>query len=164
VLISIRFVFYVRLFFFIQTAPFQKLEKGTFEFLAKEACRLNHIHLTVFNLVVPYFIRINECVKDTFCIVCTSCKEYIKVRQPAKIRIGIKYPNLIYLMVYAYGLWYYNTARATRVAQKVMPHIFFLRNYLFRMYEIHAQYNWMFPLHVLFFHIISVYVYGLTPE
>ena len=29
----------------------------------------------------------------------------------------------------------------TRVAQKVMPHIFFLGNYLFRMYEIHAQYN-----------------------
>jgi hypothetical protein len=24
------------------------------------------------------------------------------------------------------------------------------------MYEIHAQYNWMFPLHVLFFHIISM--------
>jgi hypothetical protein len=51
----------------------------------------------------------------------------------------------------------------TRVAQKVMPHIFFLGNYLFRMYEIHAQYNWMFPLHVLFFHIISIYVYGRTP-
>jgi hypothetical protein len=31
------------------------------------------------------------------------------------------------------------------------------------MYEIHAQYNWMFPLQVLFFHIISIYVYGLTP-
>ena len=31
------------------------------------------------------------------------------------------------------------------------------------MYEIHAQYNWMFPLHVLFFHVISVYVYGLMP-
>ena len=44
-----------------------------------------------------------------------------------------------------------------------MPHIFFLGNYLFRMYEIHAQCNWMFPLHMLFFHIISVYVYGLTP-
>jgi hypothetical protein len=29
---------------------------------------------------------------------------------------------------------------------------FFLRNYLFRMYEIHAQYNWMFPLHVIFPH------------
>ena len=52
--------------------------------------------------------------------------------------------------------------QVTRVAQKVMPHIFFLGNYLFRMYEIHAQYNWMFPLHMLFFHIISVYVYGLT--
>jgi hypothetical protein len=51
----------------------------------------------------------------------------------------------------------------TRVAQKVMPHFFFLRNYLFRMCEIHAQYNWMFPLHMLFFHIISIYVYGLTP-
>ena len=50
----------------------------------------------------------------------------------------------------------------TRVAQKVMPYIFFLGNYLFRMYEIHAQYNWMFPLHMLFFHIISVYVYGLA--
>jgi hypothetical protein len=46
----------------------------------------------------------------------------------------------------------------TRVVQKVMPHIFFLGNYSFRMYEIHAQYNWMFPLHVLFFHIISIYV------
>jgi hypothetical protein len=44
-----------------------------------------------------------------------------------------------------------------------MPHIFFLGKYLFRMYEIHAQYNWMFPLHMLFFHIISIYVYGLTP-
>jgi len=43
------------------------------------------------------------------------------------------------------------------------PHIFFLGNCLFRMYEIHAQYNWMFPLHMLFFHIISVYVYGLMP-
>jgi len=32
------------------------------------------------------------------------------------------------------------------------PH-FFLWNYLFRMYEIHAQCNWMFPLHTLFFHI-----------
>jgi hypothetical protein len=31
------------------------------------------------------------------------------------------------------------------------------------MYEIHAQYKWMFPLHVLFFHIISIYVYSLTP-
>jgi hypothetical protein len=41
-----------------------------------------------------------------------------------------------------------------RVAQKVMPHIFFLGNYLFRMYEIHAQY-------MLFFHIISIYVYSL---
>jgi hypothetical protein len=30
------------------------------------------------------------------------------------------------------------------------------------MYEIHAQYNWMFPLRKLFFHIISIYVYGLT--
>jgi hypothetical protein len=43
------------------------------------------------------------------------------------------------------------------------PHFFFLGNYLFRMYEIHAQYNWMFPLHMLFFHIILIYVYGLTP-
>jgi hypothetical protein len=43
------------------------------------------------------------------------------------------------------------------------PH-FFLGNYLFRMYEIHEQYNWMFPLHMLFFHVISIYVYGLTPE
>ena len=42
-------------------------------------------------------------------------------------------------------------------------HFFFLGNYLFRMYEIHAQYNWTFPLHMLFFQIISVYVYGLTP-
>ena len=31
------------------------------------------------------------------------------------------------------------------------------------MYEIHAQYNWMFPLHMLFFHIISIYAYSLTP-
>jgi hypothetical protein len=31
------------------------------------------------------------------------------------------------------------------------------------MYEIHAQHNWMFPLHMLFFHTISIYVYGLTP-
>jgi hypothetical protein len=42
------------------------------------------------------------------------------------------------------------------------PH-FFHGNYLFRMYKIHAQCNWMFPLHMLFFHIISIYVYGLTP-
>jgi len=48
-----------------------------------------------------------------------------------------------------------------KVAQKVMPHIFFLGNYLFRMYEIHAQYNWMFPVHILFFHIISIYIYKL---
>jgi hypothetical protein len=31
------------------------------------------------------------------------------------------------------------------------------------MYEIHAQYNWFFPLYMLFFHVISIYVYGLTP-
>jgi hypothetical protein len=43
-----------------------------------------------------------------------------------------------------------------------MPHIFFLGNYLFRMYEIHTHFNWMFPLHMLFFHIISMYVYGLN--
>ena len=43
-----------------------------------------------------------------------------------------------------------------------MLHIFFfLGNYLFRMSEIHAQYNWIFPLHMLFFHIFSMYVYGL---
>jgi hypothetical protein len=40
---------------------------------------------------------------------------------------------------------------------------FFLGNYLFRMYEIHAYCNWVLPLYVLFFHIISIYVYGLTP-
>ena len=50
-----------------------------------------------------------------------------------------------------------------RVTQKVMAHIFFLGNYLFRMYEIHAQYNWMFPLHMLFFHIISVLHVRLRP-
>jgi hypothetical protein len=44
-----------------------------------------------------------------------------------------------------------------------MPHIFFFGNYLSIMYEIHAQYNWMFPLHMLFFHILSIYFYGLTP-
>jgi hypothetical protein len=54
-------------------------------------------------------------------------------------------------------------SECTRVGQKVMPHIFFLGNYLIRMYEIHAQYNWMFPLHMLFFHIISVYIYSLMP-
>ena len=48
-------------------------------------------------------------------------------------------------------------------AQKVLPHIFFLGNYLFGMYAIHAQYNWIFPLHMWFFHIISIYVYSLTP-
>ena len=31
------------------------------------------------------------------------------------------------------------------------------------MYEIHAQYNWMFPLHMQFFHLTSFYVNGLTP-
>jgi hypothetical protein len=50
-----------------------------------------------------------------------------------------------------------------RVAQKVTPHIFSLGNYLFRMYEIHTQYNLMFRLNILFFYIISIYVYGLTP-
>ena len=33
------------------------------------------------------------------------------------------------------------------------PHSF-LGYYLLRMYEIHAQYNWMFPLHRLFIHTI----------
>ena len=42
------------------------------------------------------------------------------------------------------------------------PH-FCLECYLLRMYEIHAQYNWMFPLHMLFFHITSIYVCDLTP-
>jgi len=51
----------------------------------------------------------------------------------------------------------------TRAAQKVMSHIFFLGNYLFRIYAIHAQYNWVFHLHMLFFHTISIFVYGLTP-
>jgi hypothetical protein len=51
----------------------------------------------------------------------------------------------------------------TRVAQKVMSHFFFLGKYIFRMYEIDAQYNWMCPVHMLFFHIISIYVYDLTP-
>jgi hypothetical protein len=31
------------------------------------------------------------------------------------------------------------------------------------MFEIHAQYNWMFPVHVLLFHTVSIYVYGLMP-
>jgi len=31
------------------------------------------------------------------------------------------------------------------------------------MYAIHAQYNWVFPLHMWYFHITSTYVYGLTP-
>jgi hypothetical protein len=31
------------------------------------------------------------------------------------------------------------------------------------MYEINAQYNWMFPLHMLFFHIISISIYSLMP-
>jgi hypothetical protein len=48
-----------------------------------------------------------------------------------------------------------------RAAQKVMHHIFILGNYLFRMYAIHTQYNWMFLLRMLFFHIIYIYVYGL---
>jgi len=51
----------------------------------------------------------------------------------------------------------------TKVAQKVIPHISSLGNYLFRIYEIHAQYNWMFPVCILFFHIISIYVYSLMP-
>jgi len=51
----------------------------------------------------------------------------------------------------------------TRAPRKAMSHIFFLGNYLLRMYAIHAQYNWMFPLRMLFFHIISIYVYGLMP-
>jgi len=50
-----------------------------------------------------------------------------------------------------------------KVGQKVMPHIFFLGNGLFSMYEIHTWCNWMFPLHMLFFHIISIYVYSLMP-
>jgi hypothetical protein len=44
-----------------------------------------------------------------------------------------------------------HTEQHTRVAQKVMPRIVFIGNYLFRMYEIHAEYNWMFPLHMSFF-------------
>ena len=36
----------------------------------------------------------------------------------------------------------------TRVAQKAMPTFFFLGNSLLRMYDIHAQYNWMFSLHM----------------
>ena len=31
------------------------------------------------------------------------------------------------------------------------------------MYEIRAHSNCMFPIHTWFFHIISIYVYGLTP-
>ena len=34
---------------------------------------------------------------------------------------------------------------------KVTSNIFFLSNYLLTMYEIHTQYNWMFPLHMLLF-------------
>jgi hypothetical protein len=30
------------------------------------------------------------------------------------------------------------------------------------MYGIHAQYNWMFPLPMLFFHVISSYFYNLN--
>jgi hypothetical protein len=55
-----------------------------------------------------------------------------------------------------------NVIDNTRVAQKVMPIFFFLGNYLFRIYAIHAQYNWMFPLHMLFFNMIAIYVYGHT--
>ena len=44
-----------------------------------------------------------------------------------------------------------------------MPHTFFLGYYTFRTYAIHAQYKQMFPSHTLFFHLISIYVYGLTP-
>jgi hypothetical protein len=57
----------------------------------------------------------------------------------------------------SYGGVYYEGCSESKA-----PH-FFLRNHLFKMYEIHAQYNWMFPLHMLFFHIISIDVYGLTP-
>jgi hypothetical protein len=32
------------------------------------------------------------------------------------------------------------------------------------MYEIHAQYNWMIPLHMLFFHIISIYASRTWPR
>ena len=49
--------------------------------------------------------------------------------------------------------------KSTKVAQKVMPHIFLLRNYLFRMYEIHAQYNRMFPLHVIFPHNLHLRIW-----
>ena len=49
-----------------------------------------------------------------------------------------------------------------KVAQKVMPHIFFLGNYLFKMYEIHDNITGCF-LYTLFFHIISIYVYSLMP-
>ena len=40
-----------------------------------------------------------------------------------------------------------------------MPHIFFLANYLFRMYEIHAQYNWIFPIHVIFPHNLHLHLW-----
>jgi len=43
-----------------------------------------------------------------------------------------------------------------------MPHIFFLANYLFKMYEIHAQYNWMFPIHVIFPHNLHLHLRPYT--
>jgi hypothetical protein len=63
---------------------------------------------------------------------------------------------IIYLFI-RFSACSITVSNTTRVAQKVMTHIFFLGNSLLRMYEIHAQYNWKFPLHVLFFHIISIW-------
>jgi len=67
-------------------------------------------------------------------------------------------PSHLLSMVNCLFWWYEGCSESNA------PHFFSpLGNYLFRMYEIHARYNWMFPLHMLFFHIISIYVYGLTP-
>jgi hypothetical protein len=57
----------------------------------------------------------------------------------------------VYIYIYIY-IYIYTHTHTHEGCSEVMPHIFFLGNYLFRMYEIHAQCNWMLPLHVIFPH------------
>jgi hypothetical protein len=46
---------------------------------------------------------------------------------------------------------------------EINPPHFFSETIYSESIKIQAQYKWMFPLHMLFFQKISIYVYGLTP-
>jgi len=69
----------------------------------------------------------------------------------------------VYIIFYRNFFYLVCSCIIRMLLRKQCPTFFFLVNYLFRMYEIHGQCNWMFPLHTLFFHIISIYVYSLMP-